>query len=345
SDLPPCDHVLPLSGVFDSRAILAHFLEHFDASQINTVTFGSPGTWDYDIGCLVAKKVGTKHLALDLNRVKVSTSDLVEYQTTLDAPIVMIEAFLHYQLFRIFWKSSHYWIGYMGDPLAGSHLYKQDASWGEALQHFIEKNKYTKVESMAPPDYDPMQIFPSKPFIDNDILSYYDQCDFGFRQQCYIKPIVFPKGYSCKAPFLAASWVSFILQVPYHYRKGRRLFLDIVTKAFPEIFALPTKTNLGLPLHVWGVRRKLRKYFVNRGLYTLVSGSNLYPKTNYIDFDLAFRNREEWRKIAVENLEDLDRRGTIPWLDVGQSLSKYDAGQMVTRDIALLISLETYLKA
>ena len=48
--------ILPLSGGLDSRAILGGLLENLERDQIQVVTFGSPGTWDYDIGLLVVSK-------------------------------------------------------------------------------------------------------------------------------------------------------------------------------------------------------------------------------------------------------------------------------------------------
>lgn len=339
------EHVVPLSGGLDSRTILANLLDHFDAAQINTVTFGSPGTWDYDIGCMVARKIGTKHVALDLNKVKIRPDELIDFQRRFEAPVVMVEAFLYFEMFRVFGKTSHYWIGYMGDPLSGSHFYKNTASWSEAIQHFADKNKYADSKSMAHPNFDPLGVLPQNPFMDNELISYYDQCDFGLRQNSYIKPIVLPVGYSCLTPFLNPTWIGFILRVPHHYRKQRKLLRDIVTTAYPKIFALPVKSNLGLPLDASRARRQLRKYLVNHGLYSLMSGTNLHPKTNYVDVDLMFHVRQDWRKVAVESLHDLDQRGIIPWTDVGQALSKYDAGQKATREIMLLISLETYLKA
>ena len=43
-------HIVPLSGGLDSRAILGGLLDAGLKDQITTVTFGTLGTWDYDIG-------------------------------------------------------------------------------------------------------------------------------------------------------------------------------------------------------------------------------------------------------------------------------------------------------
>ena len=43
--------MVPLSGGLDSRTILAALLEAGLKDRITTVTYGTPGTWDYDIAC------------------------------------------------------------------------------------------------------------------------------------------------------------------------------------------------------------------------------------------------------------------------------------------------------
>ena len=63
-------HIVPLSGGLDSRAILAGLLDRGLKDQIIATTYGTPGTYDYDIGCRVAKKIGVKHKAFDLSTCK-----------------------------------------------------------------------------------------------------------------------------------------------------------------------------------------------------------------------------------------------------------------------------------
>ena len=59
-------HLVPISGGLDSRAILAGLLEHTEAKNIYTYTFGTPNTLDYDVGSYIAKKLGTNHTSFDL---------------------------------------------------------------------------------------------------------------------------------------------------------------------------------------------------------------------------------------------------------------------------------------
>ena len=66
---PSGRHIIPLSGGWDSRAILGALLERIDSDRIRTVTFGMPGQLDYDLGKTVADSVGIEHHAFDLRSI------------------------------------------------------------------------------------------------------------------------------------------------------------------------------------------------------------------------------------------------------------------------------------
>ena len=53
---PGRTHYIPLSGGLDSRALLAAAMEA--GAEVETLTFGMPGTMDYEDGNRVARAVG-----------------------------------------------------------------------------------------------------------------------------------------------------------------------------------------------------------------------------------------------------------------------------------------------
>ena len=55
-------HILPMSGGLDFRAVLGGLLEHIPSSQIVTVTYGIPGTWDFEIAKMISRKFGIQHV-------------------------------------------------------------------------------------------------------------------------------------------------------------------------------------------------------------------------------------------------------------------------------------------
>lgn len=70
-NVPKGSHIVPLSGGLDSRAILGGLLGAGLKDQITTVTFRTPRTWDYDIGCMIAKKFELRHETIDLTQVEI----------------------------------------------------------------------------------------------------------------------------------------------------------------------------------------------------------------------------------------------------------------------------------
>lgn len=56
--------LIPLSGGLDSRAILAEVLQITSKENIITFTFGHPGSFDFEIGKLVAKNAGVRNIEL-----------------------------------------------------------------------------------------------------------------------------------------------------------------------------------------------------------------------------------------------------------------------------------------
>ena len=65
---PDRKHIIPLSGGWDSRAILGALLERVDKNMVETVTFGAPGQLDYEIGIKVAGWAGVNHKAINLKK-------------------------------------------------------------------------------------------------------------------------------------------------------------------------------------------------------------------------------------------------------------------------------------
>jgi len=343
-------HIVPLSGGLDSRAILGGLLNAGLKNRIAMVTFGTPGTLDYEIGSYVAKRIGLRHEAIDLTRVKLDQEVLEKTIDEGGAWTYLIDSFYNRLISKRFGKDPTYWSGFMGDPLAGSHLLPTDSnSWREALDKFVKRNSFSRSIVLTPPGFRPEDVLPQSPLLNESHLSYDEQLDFGIRQQCCIKPLVLPEGYDYRAPFLQPDWVNFILSVPRRYREYQFLYKEILKEAYPKLFSLPTKTNFGLPLDApkWQlqlqqltlrVRSAARRFFP--------SGSwGAHPMTNYIDFDQGLRARKDLKNVVYENIQDLKRHGIIEWLDINEIWNRHQRKQANYADVLILLaSLEINLK-
>ncbi len=334
--------VVPLSGGLDSRAILAGLLDYLPAARIATYTFGVPGTYDYEIGRLVAAAAGTPHRAFDLSRYSYTFERLADISrrvagnTTLfqHAPVSLIE--------QEYGPGATHWIGFMGDPLSGSHLPAETgATWEQAQQHFTQSNRFAPSVPLTPPSFDPTRSLPARPLLDPEVLCYEEQLDFAVRQTCYTRPLVLLRGGACTTPFLQPEWVEFSLRVPPHYRRAQHLYKEMLQRTYPRLFSLPAKNNAGLPLRASRWRRQIRRL----AAYARTLTGHVHPGLNYIDFEEGLRRREDLRTVVYECLQDLKKRHVVDWLDVEELWRLHQGRQRNCADaLTLLASLEINLK-
>ena len=69
--------VVPLSGGIDSRTILAGLMHAGFKERIITVTFGTPRSWDFEIGVRLARKFNLKQEIIDLSKIKIDEKSLL----------------------------------------------------------------------------------------------------------------------------------------------------------------------------------------------------------------------------------------------------------------------------
>ncbi|WP_151618720.1 asparagine synthase-related protein [Heliorestis acidaminivorans] len=343
-------HVLPLSGGLDSRAILGCLLEAGLKDQIVTVSFGTPGALDYEIGHYVAKEMGVPHEKVDLTQIKINQGDLINVIKHGGSWTYLLDAFYNRLLVNQFGKDATYWSGYMGEALTGAHLPKEKSkTWDEAKQYFCKRNRWTRSLNVLPEGITPESFLPEKPLMNQDIISYDEQLDFAVRQHACIKKIVLPSGYNYQTPFLHPEWVSFILNVPRKYRENQWLYKEILKTAFPKLFSLPTKTNIGLPLDAPQWQRLIRRVDLRAraAARRFLPGSSLdrNPMLNYIDFDGGLRSRLDLKEIVYDNIQDLKKRGTVDWIDMDSIWERHQQRKGNYADALLVLtSLEINLK-
>lgn len=334
-------HLVPISGGLDSRAILAGLLAHTDASNIYTYTFGSPNTLDYDVGNYVARKIGTQHTNFDLTKYMYSQRELEAISRRVGFQTVLFHHPPVWEIDKRF-QGCQVWSGFMGDPLAGSKLSTTPSkSLEEARQKFASKNQYFAGLDFT--DGTPHDEIIDCNLIDGSLLTFDEQLDFQNRQEKFIAPHVLMKGYSYKTPFLYKPWVDFMLSMPNHLRLDQMLYKNILTRSFPVEFSYKTKTNYGLSLNASNgavVTKKIIDKFLRTTGFS--SGVNV----NYLDFRKQIIKKPDLKKIIINNISDLSRRGIIDWIDFEALISDHFL-KKTDRSGALIIlaSLEIHIKA
>ena len=135
-------HLVPLSGGFDSRAILATLLKFTEAKNIYSYSFGAKDTLDYEIGRDLAQKLGVNHISFDLQSYHYSLEDLL-YQSSA----VNKQTFLFHnpplEAVDTLFNEFTIWSGIVGDIVAGSALpTKPSKTIKEAISKYLNNKKY-----------------------------------------------------------------------------------------------------------------------------------------------------------------------------------------------------------
>jgi len=333
-------HLVPISGGLDSRAILAGLLEHTEAKNIYTYTYGTPNTLDYDIGNYIAKKFGTRHTSFDLTQYIYNQNELeniskrVNFQTVLfhHAPVAMID-----QKF----KGCILWSGFFGETLTGDHLPKDKSNnIEEAKKKFILQNRYVRSKQISLNSH--FENLIDCNCIDKNLLTLDEQLDFQNRQTKFIAPHVLMDGFDYKLPFLHQKFTDFMLSIDNKYRYEQELYKRILLNSFPKAFSYKTKINFGLPLYA-SKSRKFINRVENKILKIVKIRKNI--EINYLDFDEKIRHKQDLQNIMKNNILDLKERNIIDWIDIENILNNHLAKKGNYADtLIVLASLEIHLK-
>ena len=343
------DNIVPLSGGLDSRAILSGLLECLQSNNITTVTFGTPNTWDFSIGNLVAKKIGTKHHKIDLTKDinSWSTESLVETARNLDSPIWIFDKHINKKIVDIFGINSTYWSGFMGDPIAGSHLHEiASTKWEDAVDIFLKKNRRTHFK-LNKNNY--KNDIPNHAFYNKSVLEYEEQLDFSLRQGGYIQQIVLQKEFNFSTPFLHEKWIGFMLNSPRTYRYKQYLYKNILFSNYHHLFKLPTKNLRGKSLSNSKQSLIVNNFslYANSLFYKLFGKNYIkFKNINYVDFEFMMIHNNKFNNLIKENLHDLSKRNIIDWINFKTILNQYTKPiYNLTEIVTTLVSLEIYLKS
>jgi len=322
---PNAEHVVPISGGLDSRLILGALLELMPAEKLHTYTFGIPGSYDYDLGCLIAKHAGTKHLALPLDGISYHKSEMLDFARRSQRQAML---FYHPPVRELEqrYANAQIWSGYVGDAVVGSHLHTPpSASLLEAKRvHIKNRSMVRSMRLHRCPDED-LLPFVGGGDLDPAILTFDEQVLFAEAVRKFTAPLVLFDGFRYLTPLINTPWMDFSFSVPNRFREHEALMISIARKAFPRLFALPTKNSLGLGLGTPApIIRTLT--LVNKArklLHQFAPRSVRYPHILYNDYNEAIRSSPDVRKIVLDALQDLRRRGITPWLDLDAIVKRH----------------------
>lgn len=259
---------IPISGGLDSRAILAATLECKAAEDIVTFTGGTPGTFDYEIGRMVAKAVGVRNFPMDCTLPKDYTMEYRRRCKETDGMVQNITYFFPSDWERISMYTPYVLSGFMGDTLSGSHIYPHmmgktiqlPTSRAEALDIIFTKQKRLKSEVVANllnipmDDYQHRMIGLINTTTRNNLQqwmpNFCNYWDFINRQRNYIIPTLFTQRTQLYylLPFLDNDLVDFAIMISPDLRLGQRWYRHFLLDRYPLLFKIPVKNLDGRPL-------------------------------------------------------------------------------------------------
>lgn len=343
---PGREHVVPLSGGLDSRLIVAALRELTEARNIHTLTFGVPGSYDYDIGCHVAKHAGTRHTALAQDGFSHDWDELNDRSRRMSAQVSVFFSPPIWQMARLF-GGAVFWSGYVGDAIAGSYVYPQPSQTvREAKLRYLKRRTIIRSQPLhRVPDEDLVEhVTGGEP--DPGRLTFDEQVLFAEGVRKFTTPIVLMKGFEYRTPFINSPWMDYMMSLPRSARLDEALLLQLSASAYPDLFSLPTKMYYGVG-PVLRRERVLATRVVNR--VRKLGKRRLpflgYPPVLYNDFDERFRDSPDLMSIARECLDALKRRGVVDWLNLEELWQRHQARRINIGDaLAILTSLEINLR-
>jgi len=343
TDVPDGLQLVPLSGGLDSRVILGMLVAAGHRERVLAVTFGTPGTLDFELGGLVARQVGVRHEALDLTREPLELDALVAAIPPGGAWVHALEAHFNALVPARFGRGATVWSGIMANVVNGSRLGAPRASFDEVRRRYAEDYRCVRSCRLTSPGFDPLAWLPTEPILASDRLTHAEVLHLGLNYPCRFDPVLLAPGHRYRTPFREPCWVDFALAAAPRLRRDERLFRAVIRAVLPELAALPSKSNAGLALtapawRVWLGRQRAR---LERRLRQRAPG--LFPRpradTNYLDLELELRHASPLRTLVRAALDRLPARAVVPWLDVERLWARHACGSANHADALVQLAL------
>lgn len=352
-------HIIPLSGGWDSRAIFAALLDRVPTHKIRTVSYGTPGQLDFEIGRQVASKAGSIHTSLNLEALPFTWDILIKTVKNYPWTYVPDCYFNHFAREMLATPNSIIWSGFLGDPIAGSHVFLNKNDYLLSKNIFIKKQR--RFQGMS---FESVPFSPSFPFMkkNNQSLWYDDLMDLGIRQTYCIAPIVLPvthwqewgaSVYSHRntyylAPFADKEWATYWLNAPRIHRFNQSLYIRMLKYRYPSLFSLPGKKTYGIDERLIPIIILAKSYsrLTNIIKHQVPWLHFKSPATNYVDYSELFRKRSDYKKTLEQSIRFLKSNKVVPWLNLDLLVEnhfnkKSDNSKMFLLLIGLSVNLHT----
>ena len=365
--------IIPLSGGLDSRAILAAVLRCTSKDNIITFTFGEKGSYDFEIGKMVAAKAGVKSIPLEVEKNDFNKA----YDVSMDDIEGLIDATPNFPIRAYAEMRKHgdtLHIGYMGDPIMGSHIKSKmmnkkihsKGNLSEAKNILYDQHRLNDLEDVKRlfnPSWANVGSFRGsfestltemKRIHNEDMPNYCARWDYKHRQNRLTMFAVFryKEHFKYSTPFLDNDLINFMLRIPPDFRSNQYLYKNMLFKNYPILFKLPTKTNAGLSLEASNPSLILRKVILFSKLKAnkisnFLIRRNIFQDNNrnYIDYDVLLRTNKEYRTYIRRMLEKVKKRAFFNEIYIDEIWRLHMLGKRnYSMLFGLLVTFELFLE-
>lgn len=330
--------IVPLSGGWDSRLILAAALDRFNTKQIETVTFGVPGQLDFDIGVSLSKKLHIKNNAIDLSNVKLELKKLID--SVVKTPFTYVpDSYYNQLIFEHLTCNDKIMVsGFLGDLFNGGHYYKKDVGYTNVNEHFIKKEKRCSILQLHEPNFSP-----NVKYYNNDNISYDNKykllflgihgigCTMpinlmGYRWNDWSGSVKNVEGKSIITPFISYKWAKYWLNAPNTIRQNQLFFVRSMKKKYHKIFTYRSKYDYSIKNNKNKFNKYTYKSIKNSIKYKLynrapISAFTVSEYSNYLDFNEIIRTRHDYKQLLLICIQYLEDNQVVPWLNLDEILS------------------------
>ncbi|MFC6905806.1 asparagine synthase-related protein [Halalkalicoccus tibetensis] len=344
-------HVVPLSGGLDSRNILAAILDNVPRERILGITFGIPGTFDWELGARVARAAGVDHRHIDVRPGEfdwsrerlISSAEDCGWPTKLFRNMDSLKGgFEQHELT----ENCVYWHGFLGGVVSGGRLPDTESeTWERAQNVFVGDNYY--FPDLAAPGYDPKEHVADEPALPRDVLNYDEQLDIGLRQRYYIGPDLFGRD-EMAMPFHREPFLSFMLNLPREYRVDDPIYPEIGERVAPELYQVPTENTWGLSPDAPKTRVRMRiiRDMIETRVLSVLGWPRPSKHASHFDWNRELRRSDPLQELVEPALVSLKRRNIVPWLSPTEMYREHRAGKGDHGGhIQMLTSLEMIVQA
>jgi hypothetical protein len=342
-------HVVPLSAGRDSSTILMGLLDHLQSSQLVLATFGVPGTWDFEIPQLMAKKFGLRHERFNLLDEKWDLSQLVRTAELLVHPANVHQSHVHRTMVEHFGRDCVFWSGFMGDIAYKEYAAPPPTDRVSALKLYFDLHEPCKYRGGEYWQRMFTYVLNETPWdrLQHSRFDLERQYMNSVGQVFKIRPVVIVPGFKYVTPFTSREWVDYATSAPYQLHYHGHLMRRIVCDAYEQLADVPSLHTYGMPL-----KSSRQRVFVGKVLAKMNARLNrrnvyhVHPRTNYIPWGEALRRKGPLQETVYATLIALGERGLIGKRDIAgwwtDHLEQRANNQLLLMNLS---SLELHLQA